>query len=1387
MTDARTMTDGPASAGAGPSPDGLTRHLFTFGTGHYPADPALHDLPGAEADLRRVNALFEDLGYRRILSHLGDAPDARQILAGLEDWLRDPARTEHDVLTVYYAGHGLREPQHRLSCRTSRLDRPAATMIRTGELAELLAESRVGHVLMMLDTCYGELGAAGIAKTAADLVDVRPAGADGLWLLASARSRGIAHDHAFVDGLEHAVRRSTAGMRPPYLDIATITARINAHLAEHRPDQTATFHAASGQAVPPFFPNREHRPGLPEDPLDVEAQREWTAHFDPRGRGVEYASEQGDHFTGRRQALAALAGWLRAPLHDARARVVTGAPGSGKSAVLGRLLALARPNRPAAPAHLLPPTGCVTAAVHAHGITLEQLTARLTAALGVEADTPAELLARLAESDAPLRTVVIDALDEAGTGVGGREPQRIARELLRPLSALPRIRLIVGTRRSGVADLGRAVEIIDLDTDAYTGRDDIGAYALALLPDTPERAALARAVTRRAGRSFLVARMTVRALALGDLTVDVTRPGWEADLPSEVGQAFDAYLARYGDDESRVRRLLRPLAYAEGAGLPWDSLWAPLAGALSGVPCTDDDVDWLLRHAGAYVLEVPLSGDRSVFRLYHEALAEHLRDPRRAAEDQRRMTSALLTSIPTRPDGTPDWARSHPYVRAHLPGHAAASGDLERLLEDPWFLVHADPPALLAALEGVRGPEAGRIRTLYRASAHLYAGVDYAKRTQVLAIDAARHGVESHRRVLAERLEWAPRWATGGQTSPYFHAELTSDDAAASEPLAVARLDGRDVLLTDDGTGAVDVWDPADRTRIGRLEGHTKPLSALASTTEGDTTFVVSASFDHTLKIWDLAGRAEPAHVTVDGTVRDIFFTEIGNTPVFVGSGDGGRAWVRDLATGALRGCLPEGLSPGDGVCRLLHVGPAGEDTVAFLTRENTLFRWSLTTGTCDRLAADPRHAQAIASTTRDGVPFGVFGWTDGTLDVWDLAAARRVASYSVAPHGVAALTIAEVADRQLAVVGCTSGAIELRDLADGSLVGRLNGHEDWIDTVVTFTMGGACFAVSGSADGSVRLWSLDPKQEPAGRAGHLDDASAVACTVVNGAAVAVTGSHDHTVRVWDLSTGRQVHRLVGHCGWVGSVSCITVAGEALAVAATHDRSVRIWGLAAGSLIGGWGEVWADTAACCEVDGRAVVLTGDAGENPYTQRSAIRDLATGAVEGFIGTPLGVRGSAACFSWDGAPIAAIAGERYFHPSPTTVRLWNLAGQELLQELDAGEQINAVASGSLSLRPVVVAATLSGTLVWDVGTGRKLHDLPDDGGWVSGAACGVLDGTEVVVTAGWAGVCIYDLATGRLLHHIALPLRGNAVAFGAGGELVVCAGFEVIVLERRRTRS
>lgn len=68
------------------------------------------------------------------------------------------------------------------------------------------------------------------------------------------------------------------------------------------------------------------------------ADEEGVRHWRPRARGVNVDSERGFRFRGRAGALTTIAGWLDRPAPDRRVLVVTGSPGAGKSAVLGRIV-----------------------------------------------------------------------------------------------------------------------------------------------------------------------------------------------------------------------------------------------------------------------------------------------------------------------------------------------------------------------------------------------------------------------------------------------------------------------------------------------------------------------------------------------------------------------------------------------------------------------------------------------------------------------------------------------------------------------------------------------------------------------------------------------------------------------------------------------------------------------------------------------------------------------------------------------------------------------------------------------------------------------------------------------------------------------------------------
>lgn len=217
--------------------------------------------------------------------------------------------------------------------------------------------------------------------------------------------------------------------------------------------------------------------------------------------------------------------------------------GSGKSAVLGRLvdLAGAQPRVGAGAEEEGPQLsyGGLVVAVHARGRTTGEVAERLAAGLGVSEPGVGGLLSALREPGRDLRALaVVDAVDEAA------DPYQLVVELLEPFGAAarPGLRLLAGVRRGSGDSLirlfGPAAQVVDLDEPRYRDPRDTELYVVHLLlatqepqyvtpyRDRPELAGVvARAVAARAGTSFLIAQLTALTLAAAPAAVDVGEAG----------------------------------------------------------------------------------------------------------------------------------------------------------------------------------------------------------------------------------------------------------------------------------------------------------------------------------------------------------------------------------------------------------------------------------------------------------------------------------------------------------------------------------------------------------------------------------------------------------------------------------------------------------------------------------------------------------------------------------------------------------------------------------------------------------------------------------------------------------------------------------------------
>jgi hypothetical protein len=136
---------------------------------------------------------------------------------------------------------------------------------------------------------------------------------------------------------DHRHKRMTVKALPDEL-----AAAVNSVLEFQGRVQRAECDVVSAKRPPDFI----RAPASPSQPGG--ALLEDFQHWEIKGRGVDDEAMQANFFVGRTAALAQISGWLTGRATDQRARVVTGGPGSGKSALLARIILDLR-NDPAPP------------------------------------------------------------------------------------------------------------------------------------------------------------------------------------------------------------------------------------------------------------------------------------------------------------------------------------------------------------------------------------------------------------------------------------------------------------------------------------------------------------------------------------------------------------------------------------------------------------------------------------------------------------------------------------------------------------------------------------------------------------------------------------------------------------------------------------------------------------------------------------------------------------------------------------------------------------------------------------------------------------------------------------------------------------------------------
>ncbi|GIE35142.1 hypothetical protein Ait01nite_081870 [Actinoplanes italicus] len=1332
------------------------RRALVIGVGSFPADSEFDDLPFAVGLAGRLADVLT--GYRTggfDVRALYD-PDRDEIAAAVQELLDDASCAAR---IIHLISHGRPDEQ------ADRVELIGRCARRGNNVREWVSRAQSDPVptLFLVDLC-------GAGRATRLQFNIEPRQDEVMaWVLAGARGDELAYDGAFTRAAVRVLEdcaRDGLGTDPRlrYVSLREVARRINDGLSGQSLWTTPV--PLHYDAALPVLPN----PRYERDPVadriatfDAPIQPFLT---DVVADAAHFQTRAGMYFTGRRAVLDSVVPWLDGA-GPGGLWVLTGAAGSGKSAILGALVCAAHPALQELTAHVRlqmddpPAVNPLLVAVHARQRTLLEILASIGRQLGLKPPdqgwTAAALIAALAGMDSP-PTLIIDALDECP------EADAVQTVLLMPMARARRhgsglaVRLLVGTRpwRDRFTPLlehaQESGQFSDLDQlDRREIYRDLRRYLIELLSGIPQLEILAGGIATRLADDYNRRRHEPAASRWGHFLVAARYAGYIRDhppgekegvaellaaMPIDLPQVLEMELAAHPRPH-HLRAALAALAFAKGDGMPTELLRV-VAAALGPA-----DPELFLGDEVRLYLRTSCEPDGvSLLRLYHQGLADYLRvHPISAAERNDLVGPVAAALLRTRDtaDGSRSWEFAPDYLLRHAVQHATDAGIVDQLLTDMDFLSHADAEPLLAELHHGRSA-AGRLWSAVYRSVHHLLNTDALTRHRLIDLAARRYGALGSRMSPTRRRAgiFQPRWVTGSQLHPALQRTLR---AGAARVLACTTVNGRAIAVVGGIGGTVRVWDVASGEFVGPpLRSGTGRTTALECVMLAGRPAAVVGNADGTVQVWDLMTGEPvgaplvtsppdvPRSVHTQRRVTAVACTELEGRPIaVVGSADD-RLRIWDLSTGTA-------------VASSLQLRPA-EVRRGVRTR-----RW----------------VTAMACGATNGRPVAVVGGADGSVTLWDLAAGE---SLVVQPPGgrdlVSAAACCVLDSVPVAITGCGNRWLKIWRLDTGEPVGAtLDIGIGQITTLVCTILEGRPVAVVSRAAGIVQVWDLagdDRVRAPF--AAHSAPVESVACTVLDSGPVAVTGGLDGTVRVWDLAATESVgNPLEGHARPVTTVTSTLLGEQQVVLSGSSDGTVQIRDLATGDPIGTplrrTGRVTA--VACGMLDGRPIVVVGT--RNGTAQ---VWDLATGDP---IGAPLvsGTRrvGAVACMVLRGRPVA-ITGDR-------AVRIWDLATGEPLGSLAAGlkRQVTALLAVELAGGPAVFAGIRDGAVRgWDLATGDPIGvSLSGGTDRVTALAAIDVDGAPVAVVGTDRAVHLWDLATGE-------PL-GNPLRAGRGTTSVAAA--------------
>ena len=529
--------------------------------------------------------------------------------------------------------------------------------------------------------------------------------------------------------------------------------------------------------------------------------------------------------------------------------------------------------------------------------------------------------------------------------------------------------------------------------------------------------------------------------------------------------------------------------------------------------------------------------------------------------------------------------------------------------------------------------------------------------------------------------------------------------------------DGK-LFATGDSGSAIGLWQVSDCQQIVFCKGHTDWIRSLTFSPDGTT--LASASFDKTVKLWDIRTGECLKTLQAHGRVNSVSISPDGKT--LASGSDDKTVKLWEIRTGE---CLKTFQEHTDAV-QSVEISPDGR-IVASSSNDETIKLWNIRSGECLKTLRGHKNTVRSVAISPDNTTLAS-GSSDKTIKLWDIRTGECLKTLHGHTNRIRSVAISSNCVI-LASVGYDK-QVKLWDIKTGECLKTLQEHTDWVRSVAISP--DSATLLSGSDDQTVKLWDINTGESLKTLRGYINSIRSVSISPDN--TVIVSGNEDQTVKLWDIRTGKCLKTFDEH---TSRVNAVAISPDSTTLASgSYDRTIKIWNITTRkclkTLIGhtacvnsvvfdrggtilisasadGALKLWnVSTGECLKtLEGHtdwlwSVAISPDEttlASGGSDQTVKLWNIRTGeclkTLQGHTNTVNSV-----AFSADGTTLVSGSSDR-------TIKLWNIHTGECLKTFH--DRTSSVWSVTFTLDTKTIISSSEKVKIWDVSTGECLRTL------------------------------------------------------------------------------